>query len=122
IQATGAGTSVFSVDYEGDVVANSLSLTTALTDANVSDTLTIGSSSTVDATTLTGTINSARLSGSYTGITGLGTLTAGATGSGFTLNFGASTLSGSIGDSNIADNLTISASGSVDSGALTGTI
>lgn len=37
-----------------------------------------------DAANLTGTVASARLSGSYTGITGVGTLTAGTLGSGFT--------------------------------------
>jgi hypothetical protein len=43
-----------------------------------------------------GTLGTGRLAGSYTGITGTGTLAAGATGAGFTLNFTASTLSGTI--------------------------
>lgn len=53
-----------------------------------------------DAANLTGTVASARLSGSYTGITGVGTLTAGQTGTGFNINFGASTTSGTVPASN----------------------
>ncbi|GEM_PF-3186186 len=56
MQATGAGTTNFSVDAEGDVAANSLTLTTALTDANVNDTLTAsifkGSGTATDAVDL----------------------------------------------------------------------
>jgi len=51
---------------------------TAIADAYISDTLTVASTSSVDAAALnSGTVPTARLSGSYTGITGVGTLTAG---------------------------------------------
>lgn len=49
-----------------------------------------------DAANLTGTVASARLSGSYTGITGVGTLTAGATGAGFTVALSTSTVTGTL--------------------------
>lgn len=41
-----------------------------------------------------GTLPSSRISGSYTGLTGTGTLTAGATGAGFTIALGSSTITG----------------------------
>lgn len=50
--------------------------------ANLSDSSVFCSGT--DAANLTGTVASARMTGSYTGITGVGTLTAGALGSGFT--------------------------------------
>jgi len=43
LQATGAGTTTFSVDAEGDVIANSLDLVTPLPDAEVADTITASS-------------------------------------------------------------------------------
>lgn len=49
-----------------------------------------------DAANLTGALASARVSGSYTGITGVGTLTAGATGAGFTVALGTSTITGTL--------------------------
>jgi hypothetical protein len=45
-----------------------------------------------DAANLTGTVASARLSGSYTGITGVGALAAGSAGAGFSINLTAVTL------------------------------
>lgn len=53
-----------------------------------------------DAVNLTGTVASARLTGSYTGITGVGTLTAGATGAGFTIALGSSTVTGTLASAN----------------------
>ncbi len=47
-----------------------------------------------DAANLTGTVASARISGSYTGITGVGVLAAGSTGAGFTVAFGTATFTG----------------------------
>jgi hypothetical protein len=56
MQATGVGTTNFSVDAEGDVLATSLDLTTPLPDAEVADTLTaslfVGSGSTTTAVDL----------------------------------------------------------------------
>lgn len=49
----------------------------------------------------TGTLASARLSGSYTGITGTGTLTAGATGAGFTVALTTSTVTGNLPAANL---------------------
>lgn len=49
-----------------------------------------------DAANLSGTVASARISGSYTGVTGLGTLTAGATGAGFTVALDSSTITGTL--------------------------
>lgn len=52
-------------------------------------------------TDISGTIASAQVSGSYTGITGLGTLTVGSTGAGFTIALSTSTLTGQVGLTNL---------------------
>lgn len=57
----------------------------------------------------TGTLPSGRLTGSYTGITGLGTLTAGATGAGFTIALGSSTITGNLAVANLNSGTSASA-------------
>ena len=76
-------------------------------DSEIANALTIDSSGSVSSTALTGTIASDRLSGSYTGITGVGTLTAG--------TWNAATIT----DAYISNALTISSSGSVAGEAIT---
>ncbi len=58
----------------------------------------------ITVTAAAGTLSGATLNSSVTGssLTTVGTLTGGATGTGFTLNFGTSTLSGNIGTGNIS--------------------
>ncbi|MDP3723630.1 MAG: LamG-like jellyroll fold domain-containing protein, partial [Candidatus Omnitrophota bacterium] len=56
MQATGAGTTNFSVDAEGDLVANSLDLTTPLPDAEVADNITASSYLPLAGGTLTGNL------------------------------------------------------------------
>src|SRR5581483_5749233 len=65
--------SITSGSYQGAVIG----------DQYISDALTISSGGSVDSAALTGTIASARLSGSYTGVTGVGALNAGSITSGF---------------------------------------
>lgn len=60
----------------------------------VATTLAAGSAANLNS----GTLPSARISGSYTGITGTGTLTAGATGAGFTVALTTSTVTGTLPD------------------------
>src|SRR6478752_1364956 len=74
-----------------------------------------------DAANLSGTVASARISGSYGGITGVGTLTAGATGAGFTVALGTSTITGTIPSANVSGNYAnITGLGTVTSGAISG--
>ncbi|MDP3723084.1 MAG: LamG domain-containing protein [Candidatus Omnitrophota bacterium] len=56
MQATGAGTTNFSVDAEGDVLATSLDLTTPLPDAEVADNITASSYLPLAGGTLTGNL------------------------------------------------------------------
>ncbi|MDP3722303.1 MAG: kelch repeat-containing protein, partial [Candidatus Omnitrophota bacterium] len=56
LQATGAGTTLFSVDAEGDVLANSLDLTTPLPDAEVADTITAANYLPLAGGTMTGNL------------------------------------------------------------------
>jgi hypothetical protein len=56
VETAGLGSSVFTVDYEGDVVASSLTVSTPIADSSVSDSITIGSSGSVSASAITGTL------------------------------------------------------------------
>lgn len=74
--------------------------------------------SSTDAANLSGTVASARLTGSYTGITGVGTLTAGATGAGFTVALGTSTITGTLPSANVSGSYTgITGTGTLTAGA-----
>lgn len=65
--------------------------------ADLSNSAASCSTDTTSATNISsGTLPSGRLTGSYTGITGLGTLTAGATGAGFTIALTTSTVTGTL--------------------------
>lgn len=72
-----------------------------------------------DAANLTGTVASARLSGSYTGITGVGTLVAGATGAGFTVALATSTITGNLPIANAPSIATNTILGNATSGTAT---
>lgn len=91
---------------------------TAITDGNLSSITSVGTlvSGSIPATLLTGTVASARLSGSYTGITGLGTLASGLTVTGTVT---ATTFSGS-GASLTSLNATQLTTGGVPGGRLSG--
>lgn len=60
---------------------------------------------------LSGTIATGQVSGSYTGITGVGTLVAGATGAGFTIALGTSTVTGDLAFSNLTQGSALSVLG-----------
>jgi hypothetical protein len=106
IAGTLAVTGAITANLTGNVTGSAATLTTARTIAigtgatgtatsfNGSANITIPITA-VDSTYLTGTIASARLSGSYTGITGTGALTAGSIGSGFgNIDIGSNTFTG----------------------------
>lgn len=82
---TTAGTS-------GQVLASGGGSTNPMTWTSLAAVATSGSAADLS----TGTLPSGRISGSYTGLTGTGTLTAGATGAGFTIDLSASTINGTL--------------------------
>ncbi|MBI2346313.1 MAG: hypothetical protein HYV03_05430, partial [Deltaproteobacteria bacterium] len=57
LQLTGVGGSIFSVDYEGDLLATSLELATPLGDASVSDNITIGAGGSVADAALSASVS-----------------------------------------------------------------
>lgn len=110
-----AGTASISGTNTGDVTfagggQNYLSITNQV--------ITVGAVD-LSGTHVTGTLASARVSGSYTGITGVGTLTAGATGAGFTVALATSTISGTLPSANVSGSYTgITGVGALAAGSL----
>jgi hypothetical protein len=67
---------------------------------NYNGTSVINSTGQLNAAQLTGTVPTGSVLGSYTSLTGTGTLTAGATGAGFTVALGTSTITGTLSPTN----------------------
>lgn len=106
--ATQSGNKVFASPSSGALGAMSMRTLVAadipsLTCAKLTDASAFCSSA--DAANLTGTVASARITGSYTGITGTGTLAAGATGAGFTVALSTSTITGTLADARLSTNV-----------------